>query len=66
MNMPVPFGQWTNVDLVEVTGSLSIALFYKDGDKSVCFWGVPKDSHLSSSCDSASLKNSSCPKLVLK
>lgn len=46
--MPVPFRQWTRANLVEIIGYLSIALFYKDGDRSVCFWVMPKDGHLSS------------------
>lgn len=64
--MPVPCRQWTSANLVEIIGYLSVALFYKDGDKSVRFWLAPKDGHLFSSCDSTSLKNSSFSKLVSK
>lgn len=64
--MPVPFRQWTSSNLVEIIGYLSVALFHKDGDKFVRFWLMLKDGHLSSSCDSESLKNWSCPNLFLK
>lgn len=40
MNMPVPFRQWAGADLVEVTGYTSVALLYKDGETSLCFWSV--------------------------
>ena len=40
--MPFPLRQWTGVDLVEIIGYISIALFYKDGETSLCFWLVKK------------------------
>lgn len=40
MNMPIPFRQLTGADLVEIIGSTSIALLYKDGETSLCFWLV--------------------------